>query len=62
MSFQTRSVIVVATLLRQLDNANPDVGMGYGDNFFIDRAAERLELTDHDFNRATVQAALKGKQ
>lgn len=54
MDLETRAVLVVARLLRALDDANPDVGMGPSDNHFIDRAATELELRLVDFDRVAI--------
>lgn len=49
--FETRAVIVVAQQLKYRDDANPDVGMGMSFGYFVDQAAELLELAGYQFDR-----------
>lgn len=54
MSKQVSNVVAVAQLasaLKQLDDANPDVGMGPSLGYFIDQAARKLQLTPADYDR-----------
>ncbi|OWZ90415.1 hypothetical protein B9J07_27910 [Sinorhizobium sp. LM21] len=44
------AVYHLAVALRDYDNCNPDVGMGWPDRHFIDQAAKQLGLTAADFD------------
>ena len=43
------AVKVVARLLKEQDEANPDVGMGYSNAYFVRVALETLEILVYDF-------------
>jgi len=59
MSFETKAVAVVAQLLRNIDNSNPDVGMGWSDAHLVDQAAQLLQLTPAEFDRAQALRIIK---
>lgn len=47
------AIVVVARLLKRLDDACPDVGMGPSIGMLVDQAAELLKITD----QASIDAA-----
>ncbi|MFA9261855.1 MAG: hypothetical protein ACEQSB_00645 [Undibacterium sp.] len=49
------AVMVVARLLRSLNDANPDVGMGYSNAHFVDEAIKLLDVSGYDFGDAAAK-------
>ena len=57
--FKTKAVIELAIALTDIDNANPDVGMGHGTNYFVVQAVKRLDLELSDINPSTAYIAIR---
>ena len=59
MTFETHAVTIVARLLRNLDNAYPDVGMGYSNSHWVERAAQLLKLQPSQYDAAQALKDMK---
>lgn len=56
------AIFRLAVALRNYDNANPDVGMGPSDGYFIHQAAQQLDLAHTDYDFAAVEALMRAKR
>lgn len=53
------AVYLLALSYRRYDDANPDVGMGWSDNYFVDHALTALNFTKDDVNYHSIITRMK---
>lgn len=56
------AVFRLATALKHLDDANPDVGIGPSYTFFVRRAAQELGLDSADYDVAHVEDLMRSNR
>jgi hypothetical protein len=58
-AIMSEAVYYIAVGLRAYDNSNPDVGMGWMDEHYVDQAILKMKTNKNDINYAGIVARMK---